>query len=258
MAKGNDSNAGCFGFIALVAVASVLVAIPAGAWIAIGVIVAVIAVILIVGAAVGSHRERQEALAAAAEAERRAQAVAEEKARVARLGKGNAKRVDAAVKAAQQVAESEAAREGWLGEVDFSVDIAEISDGFERAVALRGMADELKRLDAPTADDRRILAEATATVSRLEEAAKKRADLIAKCAVEARLIDESLRKERADAWTAEQRSQLHGELAAMLYGIEAAPPITAGDSGVDRVMARVAGYREVTEQIRLARAEGFG
>lgn len=257
MAKGNDSNSGCVSFVALVLAVSVLMAIPTGAWIAIGVVVGVIAVIAIVAAAVGSHNERKEALVAAAEAERRAQAITDEKARVARLGKGNAKRVDSAIKAAEQVAASEAAREGWLGEVDFSIDIAEISEGFERAVALRSVADELKRLDSPTAEDRRILSEAKTTVSRLEDAAKKRVDLIARCAVEARLIDESLRKERADARTAEQRVQLHGELAAMLYGLEAAPLTPAGDSGADRVMARVAGYREVTAQIRLARAEGL-
>ena len=56
-----------------------------------------------------------------------------------------------------------------------------------------------------------------------------------------------------DALTAEQRAELHGKLSALLYGVEAAPDASAVDSGVDRVMARVAAYREIKKQIVAAR-----
>lgn len=253
MAKANDSNQGCFWFVAVVFLISVLMAIPAGAWIAIGVIVGIIVVVLVIAGIVDAVVKRQGANAAAAEVARTAQARKQEDARIARLGKKNAKRVDAAREAAQQVTDSEAAREGWLGDVDFRVDIAEISEGFEKATDLRGVADRLARLDHATDDDRRILADAKDTAARLTEAAGKRVDLIVKCAAEARLIDESLRAERAAARTAEQRAQLHGELNAMLYGAEAAPLSAPEDSAADRVMARVAAYRDLSRQIHLAR-----
>jgi hypothetical protein len=112
-------------------------------------------------------------------------------------------------------------------------------------------------LDKPSVDDRRILAEAKTTAANLESAAIERAELIAKCATEAHLIDESLRNERADARTAEQRADLHGKLSAMLYGIEATPDTTQTDSAADAVMARVQAYREIKNQIQRGRDDGF-
>ncbi len=75
--------------------------------------------------------------------------------------------------------------------------------------------------------------------------------MIAKCAREARLVDESLRNERKAARTAEQRAQLHAQLSAMLYGIEAAPDVAPPDSAADAVMARVQAYRDIKNQIQL-------
>ena len=70
-----------------------------------------------------------------------------------------------------------------------------------------------------------------------------------------RLIDKSLREEREEAQLAEKREELHGELAAMLYGIEAIPETPSG-STADAVMARVQAYREIKRQIERARDDG--
>lgn len=70
--------------------------------------------------------------------------------------------------------------------------------------------------------------------------------------MEAHLIDESLRREREEVKLAAKREELHGELAAMLYGVEAAGAVQA-ESAAEAVMARVQAYREIKGQIERAR-----
>ena len=65
-------------------------------------------------------------------------------------------------------------------------------------------------------------------------------------------FDESLRREREEVRLAEKREELHGELAAMLYGVEAAGAAQA-ESAAEAVMARVQAYREIKGQIERAR-----
>ena len=153
------------------------------------------------------------------------------------------------------VAASEAAREGWLSDVDFSADIQQITDIFEKAHALRELIRTLSALDKPSAEDHRILSEAKTTAANLECAAIERVELIDKCATEAQLIDKSFQTEREDARVDEQRAELHAKLSAMLYGIEATPDTTPTDSAVDAVMARVQAYREIKNQIQQARGK---
>lgn len=167
----------------------------------------------------------------------------------------NAVFVESALDSVKRVVASEAAQTGWLGDVDFGPDTKVIADNLQKAHALRKVADRLSGLDNPGADDRRILEEANTTIAELETIALKRVELIAQCATEAELIDESLRKERADAHTAQQRAALHAKLSGMLYGIEATPTATSMESGVDGVMARVQAYREVKNAIKQARGE---
>ena len=241
--------------------------IPKEVWIALGICAGAVAVIWIVYAIVKAAEEsRIEAQrraheensvrAAAAKREREERARREKQHRIDTLGTSNASLVEEALAAAQQVAASEAARAGWLGDVDFSPDIKAITDGFAKAHALGAVTGKLAALDKPSADDRRILAEARTTVANLERAAIERVELIASCAVEARHIDASLRAERTDAKVAEQRAELHAKLSAMLYGIEATPDTTPTNSAVDAVMARVQAYREIKQQIDQARSGG--
>ena len=200
--------------------------------------------------------EQNVARAAAAKREREELARKEKQRRIATLGEANASLVEESLAAVKQVAASEAARAGWLGDVDFNADIHWITGSFAKVHSLRSVADKLSALSNPSADDRRILAEAKATIAELEDAAKQRVALISRCAVEARHIDASLRAEREDAKVAEQRAELHAKLSAMLYGIEAAPQATPTDSAVDAVIARVQAYREIKQQIDTARFGG--
>ena len=154
--------------------------------------------------------------------------------------------------AEKQIISSEAARDGWLGEVDFTASITAITENFRKARDLRKDANQLSKLDHPGDEDRAILADARATATKLEDAALEQVKLIVKCATEARLIDESLRKERADARTAEERARLHVKLTSKLYEIDATKPgiTNETDSAIDAVMARVQAYREIKNQIQ--------
>lgn len=267
MAK--DSNDGCAGAAGtvIVFVAVLIAAIPKPVWIAIGVVLGVASLVAVVVKLAAAYQERQAEALAQEEAGRAAQAAAdkrqrEERARtkkqqrITALGAKNAELVESAQTAVKRVAATEAARKGWLGDVDFTPDLQSITDSFQKAHSLRKVADQLSVLDKPSTDDRRILAEAKTTIANLECAALERVELIKKCAVEAGRIDESLRNEREDARTAEQRAELHGQLSALLYGIEATPVPAPGNSAAEAVLARVQAYREIKNQINQARHAG--
>lgn len=268
MARG-DSNDGCAnvvgGFVVFIVV--LVAIIPKEVWIALGIFaaVAVLVTAIVKGvAAYDEHRAEAQEQArieqakqvAAAKRDREERARKEKQRRIATLGEKNAALVDSAQAAVKRVVESEAARAGWLGDVDFTTDIQGITDNFQKAHALGKVAKELAALDKPGVDDRKILAEAKATIATLERAAIERVALIKKCATEARLVDASLRSERQDSQAAEQRAELHAKLTAMLYGIEATPKTTPTDSAADAVMARVQAYREIKNQIQQARNDG--
>lgn len=177
----------------------------------------------------------------------------ERRERATRLGKSNVKRVDAALDAVERIAGSEAAREGWLGEVDFGSDIQDISGRFEQATRLRETADQLRKLSARTAEDNRVLGEAQDAIGELESSANRLVKLIKKCADEVGRIDVSIRKEREDAQTAEQRIELHGRLSAMLYGAETVSGDPEAESAASRILSRVEGYREIKQELADAR-----
>ena len=263
MSKGSDDVGKAVGGL-IVFVLVLIALVPKEVWIFLGILAGAA---ILIGATVWGISEYKKSRAAAearAKLERAAQAAAvkrerEEKARrqkqhrIDTLGSENAALVESALAAVKQVGASEASRAGWLGDVDFTADIREITDKFEQAHALREVANKLSALDKPCVEDRKILAEAKTTTANLELAAIERVELIGKCATEARLIDKSLRNEREDARTAEQRAELHAKLGAMLYGIEATPDTAPTDSAADGVMARVMAYREIKNQIQLAR-----
>ena len=258
----NSSGGSVGGLIFFVLV--LIAMIPKEIWISLGIILAVVAVtwiIYTIAVAVEKHhieaaeraRIQQIAHEAAVRRERLEQARRERQHRIDTLGADNAALLESAMSDVTRVSRSEAARAGWLGDVDFSADLNGIRENFEKAHALHTVTAQLAALDKPSAADRTILAEATTTIAQLERAACERVELIGRCAIEAQLIDQSLRTEREDARNAEQRAVLHGKLSAMLYGIEAAPAAAPEDSAVDAVMARVQAYREIKNQILQAR-----
>jgi len=266
LSKGSSGGSGGVGVLFVVIVV-LIAAVPKEVWITLGAITALILVIWMASKAVEAAEKRRVEERERLRVERMEQAAAakharvewerrEKQARIDMLGPQNAVLMESALSAVKQVAGTEAARAGWLGDVDFSADIAGIADGFAKAHALSAVTGKLSALNKPSADDRRILAEARTTIANLERTAIERVELIAGCAIEAQLIDKSLRTERDDARVAEQRAELHGKLSAMLYGIEAAPDATPTDSAADAVMARVQAYREIKQQIVQARAAG--
>ena len=173
--------------------------------------------------------------------------------RIELFGAKNAALVEAAQYAVNRVVGSEAARTGWLGDVDFTADLRGIMDTFRQAHELSRVAYPLSVLENPSAEDRRILADANATIVKLEGAAYPRVALIKKCALEVELIDKSLHDERQEAKTAGQRAELSAKLSAMLYGIKATPDATPTETATDAVIARVWAYREIKNQIQHVR-----
>ena len=254
MAKGKGSDSAVGGGIIFIIV--LIAMIPKEVWIALGIGIGISILLWLIYKAQIAHEERQAEAAKQARIREAAEAKRARQMFIESLGQKNAGLVDAARAAVKQVAASEAARAGWLGDIDFTTDIAAITDKFQKAHALRQVAKDLSALDKPSADDRTILAEANTTIATLESAAIERVELIQRCAFEARSIDESLRAERADAKTAEQRAQLHAKLSAMLYGIEATPDYAPADSAADAVMARVQAYQEIKREIMRVRGAG--
>ena len=254
MAKSKGSDSAVGGGIIFIIV--LIAMIPKEVWIAVGIGIGISILLWLIYKAQIAHEERQAEAAKQARIREAAEAKRARQLFIESLGQKNAGLVDAARAAVKQVAASEAARAGWLGDIDFTTDIAAITDKFQKAHALRQVAKDLSALDKPSADDRTILAEANTTIATLESAAIERVELIQRCAFEARSIDESLRTERADAKTAEQRAQLHAKLSAMLYGIEATPDFAASDSAADAVMARVQAYQEIKREIMRVRDAG--
>src|SRR5512139_1339609 len=258
--KGSNGGIGCgtvLGVLFLIAL------IPKPVWITLGVLAALAVVIGVTSWAISENdkrltakreRERAEqaALAAAAKRERE-EKTRRRRQRIKTLGRENAALVESALAAVRQVGASEAARAGWLGDVDFTTDIRGITDTFKKSHALGEVIEKLSALDKPSPDDRKILAEARTTVANLERVACERVELIKRCANQARLIDKSLQEERENARTAEQRAELHAKLSAMLYGIEATPDTTPTDSAAAAVMARVQAYLEIKNQIQQTR-----
>lgn len=170
------------------------------------------------------------------------------------LGKQGVAFMTRARSSVQRIGSTEAARSGWLGDIDFTPDIEEIETNLRQARALRSKSDELSALTKPNEDDRTILAQAKTTTAQLERQINERVKLLEKCASGAVLIDESLRRERDEIQVAAKREELHGELAALLY-LSDAPKVTPAESAADGVIARVQAYKDIKGQIERARID---
>ncbi len=136
-----NSNDGCANVVggAIVFVIIVIAAIPKEIWIAIGVIAAIAALIAAAVKLASSIEKRQDEARAREKARRAAQVEAEAKQqqerarkekqrRIDALGTKNAELVESVQLSVKQVAATEAARTGWLGEVDFTADLKGITE----------------------------------------------------------------------------------------------------------------------------------
>ncbi|MGW0157822.1 hypothetical protein ACWDUN_00730 [Mycobacterium sp. NPDC003323] len=204
------------------------------------------------------HREEAARLArekaAAHRRQKEERARLEERNLTEALGKRGAALLKRAKSSVQQVVSTEAAQLGHLGEVDFAPDVKDIEDSLRKLQALQAKSNELSGLPAPSSHDRDIVAHARSSITRLERRASERVKLLEKCASEAALIDDSLRKERDEKQLAAQREELHGELAALLYVTDTAHAVPV-ESAADSVIARVQAYQEIRGQIVRARAD---
>lgn len=177
----------------------------------------------------------------------RARRQAEGAARIDELGELGIKLIDQAEAATRRIADTEAARTGWLGdptELDFSADLAMIVANVKQVARLRKLTAELQAIPDPADDDRALLAEAKSKTRHLAAQAAEHTERLYKCAAQAQLIDVSLRDERARARVAEQSDDVRSRMHAMLYGVDITPDGSRPDTA-DRVLGLVAAYREI-------------
>ncbi len=197
-------------------------------------------------------REREEERRRLAERKRRVeQRQRRERERVERLGKDGLKKLVQIKGAVKRIGETEAAREGWLGDtrdISFSANLRLIEDQLEQIVTLRAKTGKSKRLPHATEADKQMIKEAEAAAKRLEAAVRERIRAIEGCARKAEEVDDILREQRHRADVASQRDELRGQLAAMLAGVELTSESQPSESA-DAVMARVEAFRELKDSI---------
>lgn len=157
--KGNDSVGGAIGAV-LFGIVVIIAMIPKPVWIALGITAAAAVLCWVIyksilayertrAAAEEQARIEQAAQAAAAKRARAEQLRREKQQRIDAVGRKHADLIDLAWVNVKKVGASEAARAGWLGDVDFSADIAGVTDSFEKAHALRKVTEQLATLDKP-------------------------------------------------------------------------------------------------------------
>ncbi|MEO9330501.1 hypothetical protein [Gordonia aurantiaca] len=163
------------------------------------------------------------------------------------FGSAGARLYEQAESAVTRIAESEAARGGWLGDpadFDFRADLEAIAHNLRRAEEIRKVMAGASGIRRFTTTDKKMLNDARRTVSSLEKAVRRRVELIGECAQQAEDIDRALREERENAEDAKRREELRGRLGTVLYG---APTTAAEESSesADVVRARAAAFHEL-------------
>ncbi len=90
--------------------------------------------------------------------------------RVDEFGADGVQLMDRADAAVRRIMSSEAATQGWLGELDFTGDVSMIADTLRKVTALRTAAAEWAAIPNATADDDRMLRDAQRAATKLETA----------------------------------------------------------------------------------------
>lgn len=155
--------------------------------------------------------------------------------------------------AIRRILSTELARRGELGsaqELDFGPDLKMIEEKSRAAVKLQKLVKELSGLPNPTGEDRLSIEEATRKIDELSRQSRERVEMLEAGWEEAKAADLFLRKEREQAALNEKRDDVHGRLAAALFGADAAtdrPP----SSAAERVLFFGAAYRELRGVVEL-------
>ena len=171
-----------------------------------------------------------------------------ERRRVDEFGADGVQLMDRADAAVRRIMSSEAATQGWLGELDFTADVSMIADTLRKVTALRTAAAEWAAIPNATADDDRMLRDAQRAAAKLEAAAAERVKVLHDCALQAERVDQTLHHQREQAAITQQRDDVRSRLDAMIDGVERTPSGPSSDS-TDAVKARVAAFLELKEII---------
>ena len=163
------------------------------------------------------------------------------------FGSTGARLYEQADTSVSQIAASEAARTGWLGDpaqFDFRADLEAIAANLRRAEKIRTVTSAAASIRDFSQADKKMLHDAEVEISNLENSVKQRVELMAECAQQAADIDRALREERESVVMAQRREDLRGRLGPILYGSQTMP-IDSPSESADVVTARAAAFHEL-------------
>jgi len=184
----------------------------------------------------------------------------EKQQRLVDFGEEGARLYEQAAASVAQIAGSEAARAGWLGDpsdFDFRSDLAAMAANLRRAEEIRKVREEGASITHLTAADAKMLEDARRAIAALGSAAKERSRLIGECALQAADIDAQLADDRERGVSAKRREDLRNRLGPMLYGTQNIPAESPSESA-DVVKARAAAFRELRGVLRNYQLDGDG
>ena len=185
----------------------------------------------------------------------------EKQQRRADFGEKGSRLYEQAAASVAQIAGSEAARAGWLGDpadFDFRSDLTAMAANLRRAEEIRKVSGEGASIKHLTAADEKMLKDARRAIAALENAAKERSRLIGECARQAADIDTQLADDRERGVSAKRREDLRNRLGPMLYGTQNMPAEMLPSESADVVKARAAAFRELRGVLRNYRLDGDG
>ena len=185
----------------------------------------------------------------------------EKQQRLVDFGAEGARLYEQAAASVAQIAGSEAARAGWLGDpadFDFRSDLTAMAANLRRAKEIRKVSGEGASIKHLTATDEKMLEDAGRAIAALENAAKERSRLIGECALQAADIDAQLADDRERGVSAKRREDLRNRLGPMLYGTQNMPAEMLPSESADVVKARAAAFRELRGVLRNYRLDGDG
>ena len=185
----------------------------------------------------------------------------EKQQRRADFGEDGARLYEQAAATVAQIAGSEAARAGWLGDpadFDFRSDLTAMAANLRRAKEIRKVSGEGASIKHLTATEEKMLEDAGRAIAALENAAKERSRLIGECALQAADIDTQLADDRERGVSAKRREDLRNRLGPMLYGTQNMPAEMLPSESADVVKARAAAFRELRGVLRNYRLDSDG
>lgn len=149
---------------------------------------------------------------------------------------------------------SEASRDGWIGDVDFSHDLYTIASVAIKASTTQHLLDEMDSLPDRTVEDNMAVEEGKELLGRLDVEIAERISLLQKAADGAHSIDDALDLRRTNAMIAERREELRIKLTSASQ--PGTPAVEPPGRTTDLIESRVAAFHDVQEIIAKARGRG--